>query len=454
MAAINFTGIASGIDSASLIQSLIDTQRRARIVPLETKVESLTEQNDSYSELKGLLNSLKNAASSFREVNGGAIGKKVTSSDDSVVSATASKSASAGTYNLTVSSLAKNGTASFTDTYASTSSAVNAAVVGTELVTIKVGNGSDSETIDVSVTSSTTLDQFVSAYNAASSKGTASIVNTGTTSTPAYKVVINSNETGLEDGSIVISDPANVFTASSLDQATDAEFTIDGIGTITRSSNTITDVFSGVSLNLSDTGSSTITIGVDSSSTVQSLQGFVDAYNEVISFIAENDTISREEDGSSVSIIYGPLALTSLDENVLSSLRSALSGASISGGTVNTFADLGVTTKRDGTLGFDAAIATAAIAEDPERTGTILSNLGEDLASVGGTIEQYTRYAGLIESAVTANTNQISNFNSRISTIEGSLNKQQDSLTQQFSRLEALIGKLNSTSSALSSLLR
>ena len=303
------------------------------------------------------------------------------------------------------------------------------------------------------------MSDFVNEFNAASSKSEASLINVGTTSSPSYAIVVNSLNQGTDKGEIAVSVGTEVTTAgggafgsSSLSQATDASFSVTGIsGTLTRSSNSVSDVIGGVTLNLISTGAATISIGDSAETTAASMQTFVDAYNDLAKYISENDLVTREE--SDDSAIFGTLANTALDENILASIRSVFSSSSITGGLVNTLADLGVTTQRDGTLKFDSTLFTTAVSKDPESVRSITSNLGDTLASVDGTIAQFTRFNGLIGTAENANKSEIERLNARVAEIEKSIFQQQSALLAQFSRLETTVGKLQSQQTALSNAL-
>ena len=472
MASINFSGIASGIDSSALIKSLLDQKRRAQVTPLEDKVSNLQGTNSSLSKLTTLLDTLKTSASKFRALNGTVLSKSFTSSDESKVSGSAANAAASGSFTVNVSSLAKNGTHSFDDRFSSDTSVINSGInnadpAANRTVSYTIGTGGDQETVDIELTNTTTVSGFVSQFNANSDNATASVVNVGTTASPSYAIVINSNNQGTQKGAIGVSVGSSVtdpngdlstadgkFVTGTASAAADAEFSVTGIaGTITRSSNAVSDVIAGVTLNFQSLGSSTITVKDDSTKTSASMQEFVDAYNEIIKYIAENDAVTREEDGEEVSNVFGPLARTSLDEGVLGMLRSALSDAGVSGRSVNIFADMGITTNRDGTLKFDTAVFKEAMASDPEGIRLITESLGEDLAAVDGKIAQYTRFNGMIDLEETSNNQNITTSNKRISDLEALFSREGDSLNQRFSRLEALIGRLNSQQSTLSSLL-
>ncbi len=463
MSAVTFSGLASGIDSTSIIASILDQRRSTQIKPLQTKISTLTDTNSSLAKLSELLETLKGTADKFRDINGTVLAKTAASSSETRVTATAANAAGNGSYAVNVLSLAKNGNSSFNDRYTSTSQAINSSInngaaAANRTVTVQVGTGTDQESVAVELTSSTTAADFVSQFNSSSSKAEASLVNVGTTSSPSYAIVINSNNQGTSLGQLstsvgseITSAGSGAFASTTTSQATNAQFTVSGIsGTFTRSNNTVSDVITGVTLNLQSTGAATITVGDDASTTATTVQSFVDAYNDVVKYIADNDLVSAGETGQNA--VFGPLASTSIDEGFLGSVRSALSSSSISSGLVNTLGDLGIKTERNGTLSFDSTKFKESVASDPESVRSITRKLGDSLASVGGTIAQYTQFNGLIDFAERGNQSSIDSYNKRVSELERALSQQEFILKGQYARLESIIGKLNSQQSALSGL--
>ncbi len=460
---INFSGIASGIDSSSLIKAIIDSERQVRVTPLQEQITKLQDTNSSFSELKTRLTALSTAAAKFRVLNGSALSKQGVSSDETVATASASNAAMNGTYGVTVSQLATNATYSFkssSGTYTSSSAKISDGASFSDTVTITVGNASSPvDSVSIDVDENTTLDNFVTEFNSKASGAVASVVNVGTSSSPDYRVVINTNKTGTAEGQIDVSVGATLtargaFNQNTEDDAQNAIFSISGIGSnIERATNSVSDIFTGLTINLRGEGTTTLSIGDDSTSTTQTIQEFVDAYNDLVGYIAEHDTVTKDSDDEDAINVFGALASTSLDENMISAIRSAFSSAGISGGSVNTLADLGISTQRDGTLAFDTDAFNKAIDSDPESVRKITQNLGETLASVNGTIAQFTHYNGLLDQAMNANTSQVSSLQTQVSDAEDTLSSQEDSLTQRYARLESLMGQLNSTQSILTQLL-
>jgi flagellar hook-associated protein 2 len=301
MSLINFSGIASGIDTEGLVKATSDATRSSRVKPLQTKVDDFTETNDALDELKTLLKTVQTKARDLSTILGGPLQKLATTSDETVLTASATNAATNGTYSLSNISLAKNGTYTLYSgltTYTGTSDIIDSSVVGTQNVTILIGTGGDQLTVNVPVTNTSTVSDFVSSFNtAAGTRATASLVNIGT-GTNDYRIVINSNNTGTAKGSISVSaNPITNLNQSASSAATNASFSLSGVGTITRATNAISDVIPGVTFNLNaaTTSAVSVTVSDDVAGTTSKVSDFVSAYNEVVTYMAENNTVTREQ---------------------------------------------------------------------------------------------------------------------------------------------------------------
>jgi flagellar hook-associated protein 2 len=460
MPLINFSGLASGIDSNSLIEALLDQQRKARVDPLERQIAELKGTNTAFEELATLTNALEDATQSFRVINGGAIEKNARSSSESIIGATASSDAIAGTYNVTVNQLAKNATFSFNDRFGGGGAVLDAGINDVapavdRTVSFDIGNSS-TETVNVVMTSTMTASEFITEFNNNSEKATASLVNTGGGGN-SYAIFINSKEEGTDAGTITLNSigaEISIFTTNTLDQAADADITIDGIsGSITRQSNVINDVIPGMTLDLKATGSATISVGLDEEKTTEHVQNFVDAYNELVEYLRDNDLVERDNSGREDQILFGPLASSRIDNNLLSSIRSAFSNSGTVGQSVNILADLGITTERDGTLAFDKDTLADALNNSANDVQQLLENLGENLGAVDGTLRKFTRFQGLFDIAINGNDSLIKSLQERILSVEDSLSEQESNLTQRFARLESSVSKMQSQQSAISGIL-
>jgi len=465
MASFSFGGLASGIDSAALIDSIIKAKESSNTVR-RNDITHLNGENDSLDELNTKLLALNDVVDKLRSINGGGINKQVNSSDSAVASAVAGSGASNTSTSLNVASLANAATASFNDPYSSLTQALAPHATGTQKIGIDVGTGSNLVSVDIDITASTTVEQFVNSFNANdSAKGrvSASAVNVGTQASPSYKVVFTTLESGTDKGSIAF-DIANAATGfggntdlqnKTLDQATNAEFSLGGIsGTISRSSNTVSDVIPGITFELKDTASTTLTVSDDADASFGSITKLVDAYNSVVNYIKENDLVVVKQGDSGSKNYYGALAKTQLDEDLLNQFRFSLSGASSENGTsVKALSQMGISTERDGTLSLDEDKFRAAVAEDSLGAGEVLRSLADDLGGPTGIILGYTKYNGRIDLAQKGNNNEIDMLNDAITNLERSSEQTRTMLSGVFSRLEGTSSQLQSQQSALTAIL-
>jgi len=458
-----FSGLASGIDSSSLIKALVDAKLKTNELR-KKKVSDLESENDALEELNSKIIALNDLIDKFRTAKGGGVSKRSASSDASVASAAVTSAASNSTLGVTVTSVASAGVGSFIDSYADGNAlfAPNTNASTTATITVQVGTGANQANISVDVTNTTTVQQFVDAFNSNSSangRANASIVKIAEND---YRVVISSLKTGLADGQLAFVVPSSAsFGGSSnlqnttLDQATNAVFNVSGIGSsITRTTNSISDLLSGVTLQITKTGTASITVTDDAETTADSFKEIFDAFNDIVSFVKENSTITQDKSSKDGAQVYGSLASTRVDDNLLSAFRENLLGAvSSSSGAVQSSGDLGIITNRDGTISIDMEKFKSAVSSDSTGATDLLRNFADASAGVSGFIYQYTTYQGFIDGAQSSNLSQIDNINSSIEQLERSAEKMRQRYTLTFARLESVTAELQRKQAELTSAL-
>ena len=461
MPSISFAGIASGLDTEALVRSTLQQQRQLSIGPITKRIGELRDLNDAIGGLSTLASDLRRSVDGFRVVGGGAVGKRLSSSSEGVATGVASNGAAVGTFEITVQSLAKQGVGSFADRFDSPTAAVAAGIddgasAENRRISITFGDGDSAETVSVAITSTTSVTEIVDAVNGKATQGSAALGNQGTTSSPSYAIVFSSKESGIERGAIKLSAGAaltniGAFAGSTTSQAADATFSLSGLGgTVRRSSNSVSDILPGVTLNLGSLGTTTISVKTDSSKTAKGVTDFVDRFNRVVSYTQEQNAVTFEGDSKDA-----PLSLTQIDEGFVSAIRSGVrSSRSGRNSSIATLADMGITTARDGTLSLDTKKLDAAIANDPGSVEKLLQQLGDTLAAPGGAIDQFTRFGGQFDTLKQANNGQIDSYNRRAESAEKILSRQEDQIRTRYSRLESLMGGLQQQQIALSSLVR
>jgi len=346
--ALSVDGLASGLDTTNIISKLIELEKKP-VKLLENKKTTLDNQYSAWQEFNKRLSALETAVD--------AINKKsefigVTSSfannnslaTQTVLTATASSTAASGTYTIKVNSIAR------AEKEVSQGFSSATAVLGGGVGVINITVGSKTTTINVD-SSNNTLEGLKTAINNANAGVTASIVNDGS----SYKLSITGVNTGA-DNKISITDNLRggwglipLFSWSEVQSASNAGIELDGIS-ISKSSNTVTDVIDGVTLNLQSAGSGTITFTSDTSKVKQNISNFVDAYNTVLTFIKEQFTYDTNKKTTS-GPLFGNNTLMSIQQKLRGIVSGAVPGLS---GNYTYLSQIGIRTGEDGKLSINA----------------------------------------------------------------------------------------------------
>jgi len=203
---------------------------------------------------------------------------------------------------------------------------------------------------------------LVNAINDAGLAVTARLVNTGTASSPSYKVVLSGAD-GSDGAFSMSTTPSSVLTALSFTEtaAVDAVLIVDGV-TYTRSSNAVTDVIDGITLDLKDTTTSTasVTLARNTAPVVEKITALVTAYNEANSLLNE---VSNSK--STLDIYGGTLVGDSMVRQMRTQLREMLLGESSTPGTnVSAAWQVGISVDKAGLMSLDTTKLQTALADN------------------------------------------------------------------------------------------
>jgi flagellar hook-associated protein 2 len=233
--------------------------------------------------------------------------------------------------------LGKMGVIGQTVTSSVTSTSTSTALNTTGSFTVNGGtNGSGgSVPFSVSVTSTMSLDDVVSAINSASSSAgsdvTAADTNGVLTMTTANGTQLSlSNITGnaATDLGIPISGAANQAYG-----AHPSKVTIDGVE-VQRDSNSISDVISGITLNLnavSTTSTVTLQVQPDTGKVSSAISSFVTAYNTWESYVTANEATNSDGTASSSAVLFGNETLRDASLQIDSTLTGLFRNNSLGG---------------------------------------------------------------------------------------------------------------------------
>jgi flagellar hook-associated protein 2 len=211
---------------------------------------------------------------------------------------------------------------------------------------------------------SDTPEGLVTALQAAYSGLDVSLVETGLDDDP-YQIVVSSNT--LPPETIVITSDLTAlgfstpFSFSSLQTAADASLTVEGV-TYTRSSNTISDVISGLTLDLKSTTTTAVGLSLtrDTAAVKSKISDLVTAYNDVNNILNE---VSNSK--STLETYGGTLTGNAVVRQIRTQLREMMLGESSSPGTnVSALWQMGLSIDRTGVMTLDATKLDTALASN------------------------------------------------------------------------------------------
>lgn len=442
--AISSAGIGSGLDINGIISQLMQIESQP-LYRLQNKVTSYESEISALGQLKSALSSFKGsvaalgASTDFQTF-------AATSSDDTIISATSSSSATAGTYSVNIVQRAQAHKLSSNLAAPVADSATSIGSAGGNL-TLSLASGSS---FTVAITAGNdSLGEIATAINSAADNVgvTASVINVddGFGGTEA-KLILTADNTGT-DNAISLSDTTG-DVAATLGMATivgkdarDAIINVDGFQA-TRSSNTITDVITGVTLNLNsdDTTAQTISVSRDVPALQEKVQSLVDTYNNLQNVMDRLTADGKELQGS--SLIRG------INNQLNGILNTPMTGVA---NAYTYLAEIGISRDRYGKLQLNSSDFEAAVNTDVGAVTELFTNATDGFAT---RLESYTnelsQVGGIIDSRIDGINESIGTLEFRIDSVQARLDSKEQRLIQQFSALDSLMAQMQGTSSYLS----
>ncbi|HEY8333587.1 MAG TPA: flagellar filament capping protein FliD [Tardiphaga sp.] len=322
--------VATVTAAADTVQTSI-TANEAKITAyqnLQTLLATLATDTTALS--KSIVNSLSSSVYGERSATISATGD---TSASSAVSMSISNGAATGDHTLTVTQIA---TAHKVIGTAVADQTTDLGYTGTFSIGLAGGTSAD-----IAVTSGMTLQDVADSINAQSSTTNvqASIIQVSTSDFELVLTATNDNadiETSVVSGddvlnSLGVTDSDGAFT-DVLQTAQAAIFTLDGIA-LTRDTNDVTDVLSGVTFSLltATPSGSTINIAIDTDTSAieTALATFVTAYNAVRDFATTQQTLSSDGTVDDTSVLFGDGSLRNIMTQLEQAMNSSVGGLSM-----------------------------------------------------------------------------------------------------------------------------
>jgi len=437
MSTVSFTGLATGLDTATLVSQLVEL-RRTPIYRLESQRKSYENQIAALGTLKSKLEALQAAAQKLDTANEFA-SLTATSSDETVLTVAAGSTAAPGTYDITVNALAlaqKSRSQGFDNTLVA---------VGEGTLTFTVGGEAQS----LELSGYTSLEDLAARINSEISGVSATIVYDGSP-TGGYYLTLT-GEAGTAGAFTVDSSGLSGGTAPTFTEvqaAADASLTIDGLA-VTATSNHLEGVISGLTLDLqavSAVGTSVrVAVATDAAGVQEQVQGFIDAYNDLFSFLETETKTGGKLEGNATARTVGQRM-----ENVMSASLST-------GGAYTILAQIGIERQQGTrTLKFDESKFETALADNYaavrdlfiEREGSI-----GKASLVDAAVEDLTdSIDGVFKIGTDSLNRRIDSADQTIERYEMSLENYRTTLERKFLAMESAVSLLQAQGNYLSSI--
>ena len=418
MAVSSSSGVkGSTLDVASIVSQLMEVESKP-LTKLDNKLSSSTVKISTLGVFKGHLSTLKAALDDLQNpANFSARSAKL--SNDAVASAELTATANAGSYQLDVVQLARPSI--------------------------------------WSVTGFTTEADALSWYNAAGQtalRGSAEATVLKTANNQ-YVLSLKASITGTAAGFTVSNASLSAgLQATEYQTARDAQFNLNGVS-FTRATNTVSDALTGVTLNLKAATSSpvTLTVAQAESSAKPKLDALVKAYNDLQSFYKTQSQASA--DSSTRGVLNSDFAVGSMMREILTGLMmpmTGLSGATLTGQT--DLSALGIKLQDDGQLAVDTTLLSKATTLQSRLANGLTigydANSGKNLST---RISEMFLSGGALQERIDNEQKVQADLSSRKTLLQDKLATIQARYTAQYAALDALLFKLQSTSTSLKSAL-
>lgn len=452
MSGMAVDGLISGLQTSDLISKMMDIER----APQQLLQQQQTVLQKAISAFQSLNTKFSSLAAAAAAITGDSLSPNTswkavtaTSSDPTRVAVSAQPGAAAASLTFTVNRLASAATTFSSGTTAATTNVVTSA---TSLTLTKNGTSTT-----VSLTTGT-LDDVVKAVNGANAGVTAAAVQV---SPGAYKLQLTSTTTGAGDGKgITLTDSAGAapFTGSSLgalsvNAGTDSQIYVGPAGsgyTVSRPSNTISDLIPGATLTLlkaDPATSTTVTLAADPNAAADAVSKMVDAVNSIFGQIKLDASYNQ------TTKVAGAFTGDPLTRTLQQQLASAATN-SVAGNALGSPGLAGVSISRDGTLTFDKQKFLAAYAKDPASVQAVLGAGTTASPGVAGRLAAIAKSAtdittGSVTLAIRNRQNQVSDLGKQIDAWDTRLALKQKTLQSQFTAMETALGNMKSQSNWL-----
>ncbi len=411
------------------VQALLNAAESANSAPLtllQQQQANLQTQSSTLTSIEGDVTALATAVSALNDPTGGISSLSASSSDSTILTASADSTATAQSHSIIVNSLATT-SSYYTDPVASGSTAL-----ATGSFNISVGTGAP-VTVTVDSTNNT-LNGLASAINGLNAGVTASVVNDAS----GARLALSSSTSGAP-GDITVSNNTTGLNFNKAVTGLNASLTVDGVP-INSTSNTITGVIPGVTLNLDGASPGTtvsVNVSPDTTQAQSALNTFVSAWNTVVQDFNTQFTVGSG--GTNVQPLESDGTVRDAQQQLLSAITYSIGG---NNGFVN-LASIGLNLNDDGTMTVDSAALSKALGNNFSSVQNLLQGSSGVATYLSGVLTQLTDpTTGTLAIDLTGMSQTNQDLTNQISDMQSTLNNQNQFLTAQYDQVQVALQEL------------
>ena len=446
MPTITSAGLGSGLDIEGLVSKLVSAEGKPATVRLATKEANLQADLSALGSLKGALSTFQTSVQGLKDLSAFQA-RTATSSNNDLFTVAANSTAVAGSFSIRVDQLAQAAKVRSADL----AFASDTALVGGGTLTLGLGASSFNITTDATTTLAGVRDAInqasdnpgISASIVKISDTDSRLVLTSTVQGAANTIGITATPTILNPGN----DLTRLATANLIpvQTASDAIIQVDG-QQVTRTSNSLSDVISGVTLSLKKADlltTGTLSVAVDKDATKSKVTEFIKAYNSLAETIGGLSSYNAQT--KQAARLFGDTTL----RGVQNQLRQVVSNpvAGVTG--VSTLAEIGIKTSKSGVLELNSTKLDSVLASNSEAVGQLFTS-GSGLATrFDDVLTNYLSSDGALSSRVDGVKKQIGGVTDQRGKLNIRLASIETRYRKQFTAMDKLLGELQATGSFL-----
>lgn len=474
------TAMSGTLDVQSIVSQLMAVER-APVNKLQQSQAGINTKLSAWGSVKSALSALQTASDKLLKQETWRATTAGSSNEEQVqVTGGSTKGGAMGNHSLVVKQLAQS-QAVATRTFASADT-----VVGGGKLNVRLGSTDDSGTsftadgerkaLEITIPENATVKDIRDIINRSNAGISASLVNDGN----GVRLQLNGSSTGAKNAfeitasgngldALAVSATAAQGANGSLrtQVAKDAKVQVNGLD-VTSSTNKITEMIEGVTLNLKKVDPNPVTVSVEANkeSLKEDVEAFIKAYNKVNSLIA--DQTKYDPATKTAGTLQGNATVIRIQNQIRSMVRAQEGKEGLS--------SAGFELDRNGALSIKEAKLNDLL-NNPEKMRTLfagkqdtsstsamssatttllggISGMGGVAGELSTRLKEILDDGGALNGATKALQRSIDTSNQRIEQLNQQLARTEERLTKQYAQLDANLGKMTGAFSSISALLR